>query len=167
LTPEQAAVWSYPLQEGDDEEVVFNMVNALLLRVHQSGHLAELNPRRKELVKEGLDYYKTIRSEIPEALPFWPWGLPTQQDEWIAMGLRADGRQFIAVWRARDTDGNGDQPAARVLDLPDLIGRKVNVQCAYPLNFAGEHAWDAAEGKLSVTLPAARTARLFEIRIEE
>lgn len=28
LTPEQSAIWSYPLREGDDEEVVFNMVNA-------------------------------------------------------------------------------------------------------------------------------------------
>ncbi|MGV2794640.1 alpha-galactosidase, partial [Clostridium perfringens] len=26
LTPEQSAIWSYPLREGDDEEVVFNMV---------------------------------------------------------------------------------------------------------------------------------------------
>ena len=28
LTPEQAAIWSYPLTEGDKEEVIFNMVNA-------------------------------------------------------------------------------------------------------------------------------------------
>lgn len=26
LTPEQSAVWSYPLREGDDEEVIFNMI---------------------------------------------------------------------------------------------------------------------------------------------
>lgn len=71
LTPEQSAVWSYPLREGDDEEVIFNMVNALLLRVHQSGHLAELEPHRRKLVKEALDYYKTIRSDIPHATPFW------------------------------------------------------------------------------------------------
>ncbi|GJM74991.1 hypothetical protein HMSSN036_72070 [Paenibacillus macerans] len=94
LTPEQSAIWSYPLREGDDEEVVFNMVNALLLRVHQSGHLAELSPRRRELVKEALDYYKTIRKDIPEALPFWPLGLPKQQDEWISLGLAA-GARFI------------------------------------------------------------------------
>lgn len=166
LTPEQAAVWSYPLQEGDDEEVVFNMVNALLLRVHQSGHLAELSPRRRELVKEGLDYYKGIRSEIPEALPFWPWGLPTQQDEWIAMGLRAGQRQFIAVWRARDENGNEDRPAARVMELPDLRGKQVDVQCAYPLGFPGEHVWNAEAGKLEVTLPAAKTARLYEIKVK-
>ena len=39
LCPEQSAIWSYPLTEGDREEVVFNMVNAMLLRIHQSGHL--------------------------------------------------------------------------------------------------------------------------------
>ena len=26
VTPEQAAVWSYPLTEGDCEEVIYNMV---------------------------------------------------------------------------------------------------------------------------------------------
>ena len=40
LTPEQAAIWSYPLKDGDEEETIYNMVNALLLRTHQSGHLA-------------------------------------------------------------------------------------------------------------------------------
>ena len=64
LTPEQAAVWSYPLLEGTTEEVVFNMVNAILLRVHQSGHLAQISPERRALVKEGLDYYKTIRADL-------------------------------------------------------------------------------------------------------
>ncbi len=61
LTPEQSAIWSYPLREGDREEVVFNMVNAMLLRIHQSGHLAELTQERRDLVKEALDIYKTIR----------------------------------------------------------------------------------------------------------
>ncbi|MDX2226220.1 MAG: glycoside hydrolase family 36 protein, partial [Verrucomicrobiae bacterium] len=35
LTPEQSAIWSYPLRTGDREEVIFNMVNALLMRIHQ------------------------------------------------------------------------------------------------------------------------------------
>ena len=58
LTPEQSAIWSYPLREGDREEVVFNMVNAMLLRIHQSGHLAELTQERRDLVKEALDITK-------------------------------------------------------------------------------------------------------------
>lgn len=34
VAPEQAAVWSYPLEQGDREETIFNMVNAMLLRIH-------------------------------------------------------------------------------------------------------------------------------------
>ena len=55
VTPEQAAIWSYPLRDGTEEEVIFNMVNALLLRIHQSGHLAEISPERFALVNEGFD----------------------------------------------------------------------------------------------------------------
>ena len=35
LCPEQSAIWSYPLTDGDREEVVFNMVNAMTQRIHQ------------------------------------------------------------------------------------------------------------------------------------
>ncbi|MEF2966813.1 glycoside hydrolase family 36 protein [Paenibacillus sp. M1] len=168
LTPEQSAVWSYPLREGDDEEVVFNMVNALLLRVHQSGHLAELSPRRRELVKQALDYYKTIRADIPEALPFWPLGLPTQQDDWVSLGLRKDDRVYLAVWRVR-ASGSEDAavPAEKVLPLGQLKGKPLEIRCAYPQGFAGEADWNDATGELTVVLPAEKTARLFEIRVKE
>lgn len=160
LTPEQSAIWSYPLREGDDEEVIFNMVNALLLRVHQSGHLAELSPRRKELVKEALDYYKKIRGDIPEALPFWPLGLPTQQADFVSFGLYHDDRIYVAVWRIA---GEG---ASVKLPLPRWQGQPLEAVCAYPAEAKGtECQWHAAEGVLEVTLPAVKTARLFELRL--
>jgi alpha-galactosidase len=160
LTPEQSAIWSYPLREGDDEEVVFNMVNALLLRVHQSGHLAELSPRRRELVKQALDYYKTIRADIPEALPFWPLGLPKQQDDWISLGLRRPGSDtvYLAVWRTRG------ETSSQALPLPSLQGEGLDIRCAYPQDLDCAWNWDAAAGQLTVTLPSAPSARLFEIR---
>lgn len=161
LTPEQSAIWSYPLREGDDEEVIFNMVNALLLRVHQSGHLAELSPRRRELVKEALDYYKTIRGDIPGAFPFWPLGLPKQQDDWISYGLRRDDRLYVAVWRIA-----GEAAEVR-LPLEYLAGQELSVTCAYPAEkHNSEWKWNAADGVLSVTLPAVKTARLFELLIK-
>ncbi len=156
LTPEQSAIWSYPLREGDDEEVVFNMVNALLLRVHQSGHLAELSPRRRELVKEALDYYKTIREDIREALPFWPLGLPTQQDEWVSLGLRHENRVYLAGWR-----GGGDEAEVR-LPIAGPMGREAEIRCAYPQAADTEWSWDFDRGELTVRLPSAKTARLFE-----
>lgn len=66
----QAAVWSYPMRQGNKEEVIYNMINAMLLRIHQSGHLAELPAERIELVKEGIACYKTIRSDIKNLYHF-------------------------------------------------------------------------------------------------
>ena len=76
VTPEQAAIWSYPLRTGDAEEVVFNMVNALLMRIHQSGHLAELTPERKELVTEGIGVFNRISQE---PVPAYRSGRPALQ----------------------------------------------------------------------------------------
>ncbi|WMT39779.1 alpha-galactosidase [Paenibacillus sp. D2_2] len=160
LTPEQSAIWSYPLREGDDEEVVFNMVNALLLRVHQSGHLAELSLRRRELVKEALEYYKSIRHHIPQALPFWPLGLPKQQDEWICLGLRHEDATYLAVWRIHG------ESAEISLSLPQLQGKMLEIRCAYPQSFDCSWSWSEGEGFLKVTLPETKTARLLEIELK-
>ncbi|CAM3705572.1 glycoside hydrolase family 36 protein [Cohnella lubricantis] len=159
LTPEQSAIWSYPLREGDDEEVVFNMVNAMLLRVHQSGHVAELSPRRRALVKEALDYYKTIRSDIPQSLPFWPLGLPKAQDDWISFGLRYGDHAYVAVWRI------GGDDAVKELPLQQFAGMEIEARIAYPSEHDSQLAWDAASGRLKVTLSRAKTARLIELKI--
>ena len=61
VTPEQGAVWSYPLKNGDKEEVICNMVNAILGRIHQSGHLAEISEESFKYIQEGIKYYKKIK----------------------------------------------------------------------------------------------------------
>ncbi|MDO3410077.1 alpha-galactosidase [Saccharibacillus sp. CPCC 101409] len=162
LTPEQSAIWSYPLREGDDEEVVFNMVNALLLRVHQSGHLAELSAPRRELVREALDVYKSIRGDIRESLPFWPLGLPKVEDGWVSFGLRRGGKRYIAVWRLDAADSEAALP------LPGMAGKAADCRLLYPQGRpGGSCAWDAEAGALDVTLERERTARLFEVREAE
>ena len=60
VAPEQAAVWSYPFMDGDREETIFNMVNTMLLRIHQSGHLVKISQERFDLVKEGITCYKQM-----------------------------------------------------------------------------------------------------------
>lgn len=57
------------------------MVNAMLLRIHQSGHLAELTQERRDLVKEALDIYKTIRKDIKNSVPIWPIGYRSFMNE--------------------------------------------------------------------------------------
>ncbi len=99
VTPEQAAIWSYPLREGDREEVIFNMVNTMLLRIHQSGHLGELTEDRLLLVKQAIDVYKDIRSYIPIGRPVWLTGIPLIDDEWFSFGIETADRLYLAVWR--------------------------------------------------------------------
>jgi alpha-galactosidase len=157
VTPEQCAVWSYPLREGDIEEVIFNMVNALLLRVHQSGHLAELSPERLELVKEGLAYYKSIRPDIPQGLPFWPLGLPSFQDSWISWGLKCGKKTYIAVWRLE-----GSKEYCR-LPIKFLKGKSTKVHIGYPANVDCRSEWHEDNGELSIVLPKVNSARLLEL----
>lgn len=157
VTPEQSAIWSYPLTEGDCEEVIFNMVNAILLRIHQSGHLAELSQDRMKYVKEALDYYKEIRNDIKEALPFWPLGISEYKDPWVSLGLQAGKKNYLAVWR-RDS-----QNSKTSLPLKHLAGRELKITCGYPQNAACSWEWNKESGLLTVELPERISARLFEI----
>ena len=109
VTPEQAAVWSYPInhEKPAPEEVIYNMVNALLLRIHQSGHLAELPKESVELVKDGIRLYKTIRDDIRKGVAFLPCGFADNRDTWICAGLRLKDRAYLAVWK-RQMEGKRD-----------------------------------------------------------
>ena len=117
VTPEQAAVWSYPMNYRDPsgtpfpvpEEVIFNMINAMLLRIHQSGHLMELPKESVDLVKDGIRVYKSIRGEIREGLPFWPLGPARNMDRVLASGLEFPDHAYLAVWKR---DG-GPRPGAK------------------------------------------------------
>ena len=157
---EQAAVWSYPKSGADEEETIFNMVNALLLRVHQSGHLAEITDVQKELVKEALDYYKTIRDDIKTAYPYWPLGTSHYDDNWSALALNAGKKQYLSVWRRGGSD-------TQTIPLPQLKGRNVKVRCAYPQNRPVSYLWNEEAGTLSVKLETAPCARTFEIECTE
>lgn len=128
LTPEQAAVWSYPQRGGDEEETVYNMVNALLLRIHQSGHLPQLSAERKALVKEGIDYYKKIRGNIRLAVPVWPLGLADSLDHWLAAALKAEDKVYLAIWRRGGESETCEIPLEKMIPA----GEAAVVRLAYP-----------------------------------
>ena len=158
LTPEQAAVWSYPLKEGDDEEAIFNMVNAMLLRIHQSGHLAQISRERFALVKEGIDYYKKIRRDLRQGLPFWPLGPASYQDGWASVAIVSGKKTYMAVWR------RGSQESTVTLPHKCLRGKKAEAVCAYPADGRGcRFAWNNTLGELTVELSEKISARIFEI----
>lgn len=159
VAPEQCAVWSYPLKGSPREEVVFNMVNALLMRIHMSGRLDQMSPENLALVREGLDYYKRMRADIPNGLPFWPLGLPQFRAPWLGMGLRCEQKAYLAVWRM-DTEEEGC-----VFPLEWLQRQDASVCCAYPHRGECGTEWNNQTKCLRVSLPQRFCARILEITL--
>lgn len=122
--PEQAAIWSYPLRDGNAEETIFNMVNAMLLRVHQSGHLPELSPERRALVREGIACHLSIVEDLKNGLPFWPIGLGGMDDAFLCVGVACESAAYLALWHTREGAGE--------VCLP-MPGWK-DATCIYPQN---------------------------------
>ena len=170
LTPEQAAVWSYPQRDGDEEETVYNMVNALLLRIHQSGHIPQLSVERKALVKEGIDYYKNIRQDIRLAQPVWPLGLADSLDHWFASALKTEEKVYLALWRRGGEDDTCQIPLAKLISGINLAGHKASVRLAYPAKALAEHVEyeivDETEPILTVNYHKPVMARIFEVAME-
>lgn len=191
VTPEQAAVWSYPMvhdawtdEEELKEETVFNMVSSMLLRIHLSGHLAKLDDLRKDLVKEGLEVYKRIRQDIPKALPFWPLGPAGYQDRWIAFGLWTEDRAYLAVWKRAEEkteesgsrqkceekeDGGADAAEGMKNRIPLPEGfrcrdsREPDIRCIYPSQEKTDFSYSSAENALIIKTKKRFLARLFLI----
>lgn len=160
LTPEQAAVWSYPLQHSQKEEIIFNMVNSMLLRVHQSGQLDKIPNEHFELVREGINYYKQIRHIIREGLPFWPFGFSRFKDTILSFGIVRKEEIIVALWR------RGGEKSCIKLPLTKYKGRDIKFICAYPKEECVPFFWNSEEGILEVKLAEKYMARVFYCSIK-
>lgn len=121
VVPSQLAVWSYPRAGADQDQASFNMVTAMLLRIHQSGHLGVLDASAAAQVKNGIRIYKEIiREHIPEAVPFYPLGMPDVTNSYnpIALGIVSPKRTFVALWRM---DGDAEVRLAGLPGTPRLL----------------------------------------------
>ncbi|MCE5200137.1 MAG: alpha-galactosidase [Armatimonadota bacterium] len=156
-TPEQCAVWSYPLKDGNAEEAAFNMVNAMLQRIHLSGQLSQISPENKALVSEGLAYYKSIRGDLKHAFPFWPLGLPLMEHGWISLAQQCGNRTHLAVWRTNSAE------ETCVLPMERFKGKSVKVTLGYPCSAECSWQWNTEAGILSVQLPKQYSARVFKL----
>ncbi|MFD7014694.1 alpha-galactosidase [Streptomyces sp. NPDC059928] len=157
VTPEQGAVWAYPQPEDTLDEVALTMANALLGRIHLSGRLAELAPGARELVHEAVAVYKSIRADLPQALPSWPLGLPPWDAPWIALALRTPATTYVTAWRRPGGD------AVRDLVLPHLLGADARAEVLYPASSQAVTVWNPDTAELTLTLPLAPSAVLLRL----
>ena len=102
VLPEQAAVWSYPVDNKEklptDEQVVMNMVNSFLGRMHLASDLSLLTKEQFALVQEGVEYYKTLSGAKLRALPRFPNGFTRFGEDFVAAGFETDEKLYLAVW---------------------------------------------------------------------
>ncbi|MEE0730792.1 MAG: alpha-galactosidase, partial [Oscillospiraceae bacterium] len=130
---------------------------AMLLRIHQSGHLANLSPERFALVQEGISCYKGIRQNLKTAVPFWPLGLSSYGDEWVSLGLKSGPKTYVALWR------RGSASPVCTLPVKHLLGRQAEARCLYPARGDCSFRWNPEAGSLTAELPHPMSARLFEL----
>ena len=149
VLPEQLAVWSYPLANSDADQASFNMVTAMLCRIHQSGRLDSLSEKAWKQVAEGIRVYKEVlRKNIPEAVPFYPLGLSdvTNRNVSVALGMGVPAQTLVGVWRI-------DGPATT--KVPWTYGE---ARLLYPIDLGIKIA--AAKGTLEIEFPRSRMACL-------
>lgn len=166
VTPEQAAVWAYPQPSFTDDEIGFVLCNALLGRIHLSGHLDQMSAQQHALVAAAVQVYKEIRPDLARAVPFWPLGLPRWTDPRLALGMRAPGASYVVAWSRPPLTAAPAPGGPVVLTLParHLQGTAVAAQIRYPLSAGARASWDASSGTLTVVLPRTPAACLIELR---
>ena len=168
VLPEQAAVWSYPVDinhydpadEGKADEtvseelVVLNMVNSLLGRIHLASRIHLLSERKQDLIREGVEVYKKLTPEKKIALPYLPKGYASFGDSFVAVGLKTDEKVYLAVWNLK-----GERDVT--LPLPDLTVKDAKV--IYPVSLPFDYSFDASS--LTLHFTEDEQARLFELTL--
>jgi alpha-galactosidase len=168
VLPEQAAVWSYPVDSelytrADEaavndrvtkERVVMNMVNSILGRIHLASRINLLDEEKRSLIREGVELYHRIKDEKQRSLPYMPRGFAKFGDKTVASGLICGEKLYLAVWNL-----GGERHVD--ISLPEIDVKDVKV--AYPLSLETKFTFD--KSSLTVDFTEDMQARIFEISI--
>ena len=168
VLPEQAAVWSYPVDTkcyvpGDatatnanvtKERVVMNMVNSLLGRIHLASRLHWLEEDKLALVTEGIKLYDRIVGDKLKSVPYLPKGYSMFGDTFVAAGIRTESKIYLAVWNL-----GGERHVE--LPLPEINVKLASV--AYPTTL--ETQFTCTGNTLTVDFTEDYQARFFELHI--
>jgi alpha-galactosidase len=170
VLPEQAAVWSYPIDSWVDgfaateewvnanvscEQVIMNMINSFLGRMHLASHLELLNEEKFALVKEGVEYYNSIREAKKNAIPYMPLGFTNFGKTLVASGLLTGEKLYLAVWNL-----GGERAVTIPLDGITPKAAKITFPACNSVEYKLE------KDKLAIAFTEDYQARMFEIDLD-
>ncbi|HVX42522.1 MAG TPA: hypothetical protein VHC49_01490, partial [Mycobacteriales bacterium] len=151
VAPEQAAVWAYPQPEYSDDLNALTMIAAMLGRIHLSGRIDRMDERQLAQVTAAVTTYKQLRDQLPQAVPYWPVGLPRWNDDWAALALRGPDATLVAAFRRGGED-------TMELPLPFLDAA---VEARVLHGSAAEPQW--TDGRLRIRLAENPSAVLISL----
>ena len=158
VIPEQAAVWSYPVgackkEEINDDQIVMNMINSFLGRMHLASHLERMDEHQLDLVRQGVAYYNTLTEAKKRALPVFPLGFTAFGADRVCAGLRDGDTLYLAAWCL-----------GQELSLEIPLGEQIErARIAYPADPAAALA--VKGDRLIVTFDRPNTAVFIEVQI--
>lgn len=159
VIPEQAAVWAYPVghcsaETITDRQIIVNMINSFLGRMHLASHLERMTDSQLALVREGIDVYNMLTPFKKEALPCFPNGFTHFGDTLVCAGFKKDNKVYLAVWNLDTNAAEYTIPFER-----DIYSAKV----VYP---AKENCnYSIVDNELSVAFDEGISASFFEINL--
>ena len=109
ILPEQMGVWNIPVNRFEyprayDEQIVFNVINSLYGVMHLCSKIDALTERQKNLLKEGIEYYKSLAKIKPKAMAIMPCGFASIDDEIVFTGLKYAGKLYMSVYNLSDKE---------------------------------------------------------------
>ena len=174
VMPEQAAVWSYPIDSWvsdfsatkdwvaanvSDEQVIMNMINSFLGRMHLASHLELFDEHKLDLIREGVGYYNSMIADKKKALPYLPIGFTKFGKKLVASGLITDKKLYLAVWNL-----GGERRIE--IPLADIAPKAAKI--AYPAcDKHNEYSlkYSLYSDKLLIEFTEDVQARMFEIEL--
>ena len=160
VIPEQAAVWSYPVGECEkeqitDRQIIVNMINSFLGRMHLASHLEYMTHSQLELVREGVEYYNKLSAVKDKCVPYLPFGFTKFGEKKVAAGLKTDKKVYLALWNLDTAEQSITVP------FDDCI---LSANVVYPAMKNCTYSFD--EKKLSVYFPEGISSAFFEVDFE-
>ena len=81
--------------------------------------MTALSEKALERIKEGIALYKQTRSDINEAIPFYPLGITKFGDKYFCTGYRCSDKTYLCVWHL---DGEEDE---KFIPLENVTSAKI------------------------------------------
>lgn len=161
-TPEQAAVWSYPLNDYEkimptDEVVVMNMCNAMLGRIHLASFINKLPEHQLDLIREGIKYYRSLNKMKINSVPVYPKGTARFFDKEVVGGIKDDSKLILGVW---NTSGK-----SRTVKVNLKKYNVKSIKVGYPTLLKTEFKFNKNTSLLEVKFAEDYGGRMFECEL--